>query len=154
MRQLVADPRLAVAAVEVAAQQAVTDLRAHLGRSDWLTRDIVGKRMSESMTIVVSILGTGIGIIGVLGLMLRMLATNMARQFDATGKRIDDLKTDMNRQFGETGRRFDRIETQLADTNKRIDDVGRDIADLRDRTGVLEGTLSTFMNERRNPNAA
>ena len=117
--------------------------------------------MSESATIVVSIVGTGIGIIGVLGLMLRMLATNMARQFDAigkqfdaTGKRIDDLKTDMNRQFGETGRRFDRIETQLADTNKRIDDVGRDIADLRDRTGVLEGTLTTFMNERRNPSAA
>lgn len=128
--------------------------------------------MSESAALIVSIVGTGIGIVGVLGLMLRMLATNMARQFDATGKRIDatgkriddrkdDLKTDMNRQFGETSKRLDRIETRLSDTNKRIDgtnkridDVGRDIADLRDRTGVLEGTLSTFMNERRNRNAA
>ena len=117
--------------------------------------------MSESVALIVSIVGTGIGIIGVLGLMLRMLATNVARQFDATGeridatgKRIDDLKTDMNRQFGETSRRFDRIEIQLADTNKRIGDVGRDIADLGDRTGVLEGTLTTFMNERRNPSAA
>ena len=110
--------------------------------------------MSGSAAIIVSIVGTGIGITGVLGLMLRVLATNVARQFD-------DMKTDMNRQFGETGRRFDRIETQLADTNKRIDetnrridDVGRDVADLRDRTGTLEGTLTTFMNERRNPSAA
>ena len=128
--------------------------------------------MSESAALIVSIVGTGIGIVGVLGLMLRMLATNMARRFDATGKRIDatgkriddlkdDLKTGMNRQFGETSKRLDRIETRLSDTNKRIDgtnkridDVGRDIADLRDRTGILEGTLSTFMNERRNRNAA
>ena len=42
--------------------------------------------MNESMTLVVSIVGTGIGITGVLGLMLRMLATNMARQtMDVSG---------------------------------------------------------------------
>ena len=103
--------------------------------------------MSESVAIIVSTVGTGIGITGVLGLMLRMLATNVARQLDGTGNRIDALKTDINR-------RLDRIEAQLGDTNKRIDDVGRDIADLRDRTGVLEGTLTTFMNERRNPSTA
>ena len=46
------------------------------------------------------------------------------------------------------------IETRIDDTSKRIDAVGHDVADLRDRTGALEGTLSTFMNERRNTNAA
>ena len=67
----------------------------------------------------------------------------------------------MNRQFTETKRWLKHIETRIDDTNKRIDgtnkridEVGRDIADLRDRTGTLEGRLSTFMNERRNTNAA
>lgn len=45
-------------------------------------------------------------------------------------------------------------ETRLDDTNKRIDTISRDIADLRDRTGALEGALSTFMNAGRSPNAA
>ncbi len=82
-----------------------------------------------------------------------------------TGRRIDDLKADMNRQFDETkadmNRQFDEtksrlqhIESRIDDTNRRIDVVARDVAELRDRTGALEGSLSTFMSERRNPNAA
>ena len=110
--------------------------------------------MNESMTIVVSIIGAAVGIVGVLGLMLRILATNVARQFDATARRIDDLKTDMRSQFSEANTRLQHIETRIDDTNKRIDTVGRDIAELRDRTGALEGSLSTFMIERRDTNAA
>ena len=71
-----------------------------------------------------------------------------------TGKRIDDMKADMNRQFDETKSRLQHIESRIDDTNRRIDVVARDIAELRDRTGALEGSLSTFMNERRSQNAA
>ena len=39
-------------------------------------------------------------------------------------------------------------------TTRRIDAVARDIADLRDRTGTLAGTLSTFMTAGKSPNAA
>ena len=71
-----------------------------------------------------------------------------------TGKRIEDLKADMNRQFDETKSRLQHVESRIDDTNRRIDVVARDIAELRDRTGALEGSLSTFMSERRSTNAA
>ena len=110
--------------------------------------------MNESMTIGVSTMGAAVGIVGVLGMMLRILATNIAKQFDSVDRRLDELKTDMRSQFGETNSRLQRIETRIDDTNKRIDAVGRDIAELRDRTGDLEGRLSTFMSERRDTNVA
>ena len=117
--------------------------------------------MNEPTTIVVSTIGAAVGIVGVLGLMLRILATNVARQFDAVtrqfdtvNKRIDELKTDMKNRFSEVNSRLQHIETRIDDANKRIDIVGRDIAELRDRTGALEGSLSTFMSERRGTNAA
>ena len=103
--------------------------------------------ISDTTTIVTSIIGTGFAITGILAVMLRILTTNVT-------KRIDELKTDMNSRFTETNSRLQHIETRIDDTNKRIDAVGHDIADLRDRTGALEGSLSTFMNERRNTNAA
>ena len=46
--------------------------------------------MNGTATIVISIVGAAVGITGVLGLMLRILATNIAREFNSTNKRIDD----------------------------------------------------------------
>ena len=46
--------------------------------------------MTETTAIVVSIVGTGIGIIGVMSLMLRLLASNI-------GKRLDDASQSVNR---------------------------------------------------------
>ena len=60
--------------------------------------------MSESTTIVVSGIGTGVGIIGVLSLMLRILATTIAREFNATKKWIDELKSDLNNRIEDTSR--------------------------------------------------
>ncbi len=86
------------------------------------------------------------------------LKSDTARQFQElksdTAKRFDESRSDMNRQFSETNSRLQHIETRIDDTNKRIDIVARDVAELRDRTGALEDSLSTFMNERRKPNAA
>ena len=121
--------------------------------------------MSDTTTIVTSIIGTGVAITGILAVMLRILATNVTKRIDDlksdTTKQFHELRTDMNsrftdmnKRFNETNSRLQHIETRIDDTNKRIDAVGHDIADLRDRTGTLEGSLSTFMNERRNTNAA
>ena len=70
-----------------------------------------------------SIVGLGLGTIGIMGLMVRMLAC---------------------RPWG----------NRLNETTRRIDAIGRDIAELRDRTGTLEETLSTFMTAGKSPNAA
>ena len=90
-----------------------------------------------------SVIGCAVGIIGVVGLMLLMLTTSINRQFDSTSKSLERI----HGRIDETNRRID-------ETNKRIDVVGRDIAELRDRTGALEGSLSTFMSERRQTDAA
>ena len=53
----------------------------------------------------------------------------------------------MHSRFTETNSRLQHIETRINDTNKRIDAVSYDIAELRDRTGALEGGLSTFITK-------
>ena len=64
------------------------------------------------------------------------------------------LRSDINRQFDQMNGRLQRIENRIDRIDDRIDTVGRDIADLRDRTGSFEGRLATFISERRDPNAA
>ena len=115
----------------------------------------------ETAPIVTSIVGTGIAIIGLAGLMARMLWTGMNRQFDAMERQFEAMNRQFAQQFQAINQRFDTVdsrldhlETRLDDTNKRIDTISRDIADLRDRTGALEGALSAFMNAGRSPNAA
>ena len=103
--------------------------------------------MTDTTAIVLSIIGTGLTASALLATVIVFAWTNIS-------KRLDELKGEMNRQFDEVNHRLERVETRIDDANKRIDAIGRDIADLRDRTGTLEGTLSTFMNEGRSPNAA
>ncbi len=73
--------------------------------------------MSETTTIVMSIVGATISIIGVSGLMLRLPATSIAREFNSTNKRIDDLKADLNSRIDGTNGRIDDLK---ADLNGRI----------------------------------
>ena len=103
--------------------------------------------MSDTTAIIMSIIGTGIGTIGIVALMVRMLATNVTAG-------IGDLRTDMSRRLDDATNGLQTLGNRLDETNKRIDAIGRDIADLRDRTGTLEGTLSTFMSAGKSPNAA
>ena len=76
-----------------------------------------------------SIVGTGIGTIGIMGLMVRMLATNVTAG-------IADLRTDSPGSARRWSRRRAAGSCQLDKTNTRIDAIGRDIAELRDRTGI------------------
>ena len=91
---------------------------------------------STTTTIVTSILGSAVGIITILGLMIGFMFRSMNIQFTHTNRRID-----------ETNNRLQRVET-------RVDEIGRDIGELRDRTGKLEGTLSTFIQNQGKVEAA
>lgn len=78
------------------------------------------------------------------------LRSDINRQFDQTNGRLDRIENRIDR----IENRIDRIESRIDRMDGRIDTVGRDIAELRDRTGSLEGRLAAFMSERRDPNAA
>ena len=78
------------------------------------------------------------------------LRSDINRQFDQMNGRLQRIENRIDR----IDARIDRIESRIDRMDGRIDTVGRDIADLRDRTGSLEGRLATFMSERRDPNAA
>ena len=96
--------------------------------------------MSETATIVVSIVGTGIGVIGVLGLMLRTLAT----QVQGVTNRVDN-------QGMETNRRFDTLTHEM---HERFDQVNRELGENRERMAKLEGSLEGFLAGRRDRDAA
>ncbi len=91
--------------------------------------------MTETATIVASTVGTGIGIIAIVGLMLRMLTTRI----DGMTSRIDNLTTEANRRF----------ETLTNDMHKRFDQVNRELAENRERMAKLEGALEGFLAGRR-----
>ena len=107
-------------------------------------------------------------IVTILGLMIR----SMIKQFEQTNRRIDDVRTDLKERLNDTNRRIDdtrtELNTRLDETNRhieetnrrlervetRVDQIGRDIGELRDRTGKLEGTVSTFISSQDKSEAA
>ncbi len=118
--------------------------------------------MSETTAIVVSIVGTGIGIIGVMGLMLRILTTNIGKQFDANTAqmkeikadltaRIDDTNQQINSMRTETNRRFESLTSEM---HQRFDRVHQALAENRERMAKLEGSLDGFLAGRRDRDAA
>ena len=89
--------------------------------------------MTETAAIVVSIFGTGIGIIGVVALMVRMLAT-----------RIESLGTETNRRF----------ETLTQEMHQGFDQINRELGENRERMAKLEGSLEGFLAGRGDRDAA
>ena len=129
--------------------------------------------MNGTTEVVVPIVGTGIGIVGVLGLMLRILTTNVTKQFEAnaaqmTGMkadlnaRIDDVKTDLGRRIDETNKRIDeriddtnrQIESLASEMHQGFDRVHRELGENRERMAKLEGSLDGFLAGRRDRAAA
>ena len=124
--------------------------------------------MTETTTIVTSIVGSAGVIVTILGLMIR----SINKQFEHTNHRIDDVRTDLkerlndtrtelNARLDDTNRRIDDTNRHIEETNRRLErvetrvgDIGRDIAELRDRTGKLEGTVSTFIRNQGTVEAA
>ena len=132
-----------------------------------------GDGMTETTAIVVSIVGTGIGIIGVIGLMLRLLASNIGKRLDDTNqqinRRLDDTNQQINRRLDDTNRRLDdtsqqinslrtetnrRFETLTTEMHQRFDRVHQELAENRERMAKLEGSLDGFLAGRRDRDAA
>ena len=114
--------------------------------------------MAETTAIVVSIVGTGIGIIGVTGLMLRILTTNIAKQLEGlagqikdTNRRIDTTNQEINSLRTETNRRFESLTSEM---HQRFDRVHHELGENRERMAKLEGSLDGFLAGRRDRDAA
>ena len=121
--------------------------------------------MSETTAIVVSIVGTGIGIIGVMGLMLRILTTNIGKQFDTNAAQMREMKADLGARIDDTNQRINETNKRIDDTNRRFDSLTSEIhqrfdrvhqalAENRERMAKLEGSLDGFLAGRRDRDAA
>ena len=129
--------------------------------------------MTETTTIALSIVGTGIGIVGVMGLMLRILTTNITKQFELQAERMSELKADLNARIDETNRRIDeriretnarvddrigeisrRLDALTSEMHQRFDRVHQELAEIRERMAKLEGSLDGFLAGRRDRDAA
>ena len=106
--------------------------------------------MSETTTIVTSIIGSA----GLIVAMLAVMSRGINRQFTQTNQRIDDVRTDLKERLNDTNRHIEETNRHLERVETRVDQIGRDIGELRDRTGKLEGTLSTFIQSQGKVEAA
>ena len=107
--------------------------------------------MTETTAIVVSIVGSGIGIIGVMGLMLRIPTTNIGKQFETNAARMREMKADLTARINETNRRFESLTSEM---HQRFDRLHQDLAENRERMAKLEGSLEGFLAGRRDRDAA
>ena len=125
--------------------------------------------MTETTAIVVSIVGSGIGIIGVMGLMIRVLTTNIAKQFETSAAQIKDMKADLGARIDDTNQRIGgtnqeinslrtetnrRFESLTSEMHQRFDRVHQELAENRERMAKLEGSLDGFLAGRRDRDAA
>ena len=107
--------------------------------------------MTETTAIVVSIVGTGISIIGVMGLMLRILTTNINKQFETSGAQLREMKADLTTRADDTNRRLESLTSEM---HQRFDRVHQGLAENRERMAKLEGSLDGFLAGRRDRDAA
>ena len=97
------------------------------------------------MSVIVTSIGSAGLIVAMLGVMLR----GMNRQFTQTSQRIGDTRSELNSRLNDTNRRIEHeTNRHLERVETRVDQIGRDIGELRDRTGKLEGTVSTFIQSQ------
>ena len=107
--------------------------------------------MTETTAIVGSMVGSGIGIIGVMGLMLRILTTNIGKQFETNATQMRDVKADLGARIDDINRRFDSLTSEM---HQRFDRVHQELAENRERMAKLEGSLDGFLAGRRDRDAA
>ena len=96
--------------------------------------------MSDTRTIVVSIVGTGLATVTVMVAFTAIIASGINARFDDVNRRIDDVNRGINARFDDVNRRIDDVNRNV---NGRIDDLNarmtRVEADIRElRTLVIE----------------
>ena len=100
--------------------------------------------MSDTRTIVVSIIGTGIAVITVVVGFMTILAGGINNRIDdlnaTVNTRINDLNASFGARFDDVNARIDDLNTsfgaRIDDVNTRIDKVETDLRELR--TLVIE----------------
>ena len=80
--------------------------------------------MSDTRTIVFSIIGTGIATITILVSFVAIIAGGI-------NNRIDDVNTNVNSRIGDVNGRIDDVNGRIDNVNGRIDDLQNDIRELR-----------------------
>jgi len=124
-------------------------------------RDIVRTSMSDTRTIVVSIVGTGLATTTVMVAFTAIIASGINARFDDVNNRIDGVNRNVNDRIDDVDRnvntriddvnrtvnaRFDdvnrTVNARFDDVNARIDDVNRNLGgridDLDTRMGRIE----------------
>ena len=94
--------------------------------------------------------------------MLRILTTNISKQFDTSAAQMREMKADLttridetNRRLDDTNRRFEnRVENLTSEMHQRFDRVHQELAENRERMAKLEGSLEGFLAGRRDRDAA
>ena len=84
--------------------------------------------------------------------------TQAAQLRKELGGRNDETNRRLDEHAGETNRRLDEhageTTLRLDEVNKRFDETIREIAEQRERTAKLEGSLDGFLAGRRDRDAA
>ena len=89
--------------------------------------------MTDTRTIVISIIGTGIAVITVVVGFMAILAGGINNRIDDLNATVNTRINDLNASFGA---RFDDVNRRIDDVNTRIDGVETDLRELR--TLVIE----------------
>lgn len=95
--------------------------------------------MTDTRTIVVSIIGTGIAVITVVVGFMAILAGGINNRIDdlnaTVNTRINDLNASFGARFDDVNTRIDDLNTsfnaRIDDVNARIDEVETDLRELR-----------------------
>ncbi len=105
--------------------------------------------MPDAIGIILANVATLLGAVYAFNRTLNKRFDDASRRFDDMNKRFDELKADLKEDLTRINQRMQYVEERVNDTNKRIDQIAQDIATLRDRTGKLGGSLSTFIQDQR-----
>lgn len=87
--------------------------------------------MSDTRTIVFSIIGTGIATITIIVSFVAIIASGI-------NNRIDDVNTNVNSRIDDVNSRIDDLDTNV---NSRIDDVNSRIDDIHSRIDDLQNDI-------------
>ena len=102
--------------------------------------------MNDRTAMVVTVVGTSVG-------MAALLLTVMTLLIGSVNTRIDDFRDAMNARIDDTNGRIDDTNARLDDTNGRIEDTNARIDDTNSRIDDLNDRMSgiqTGMRELRN----
>ena len=91
--------------------------------------------MSETRTIVSSVIGTGIATVTIIVSFAAVIASGINGRIDDVNDRIDDVNTNVNSRIDDVNAnvnsRIDGVNARFDDIHTRIDDLQNDIRELR-----------------------